>query len=183
MKLRNCYLQIIYFKKRKKINTIRYWNYPNKNTIKTDKDSFKKFEELLTDSISLRLRSDVDMALLLSGGVDSSLVAEDINANNPGRIKRAYCYSSQDYFDEVNFAKCIAERSGINFQKIEHHNIEKNYIKQLKILVRRFGKGLASRSVIPLSYIYERIAKDGIKVAIDGQGADELLAMGTKIII
>tara|TARA_Y100000589_G_C27198895_1_gene648426 strand:+ start:7106 stop:8944 length:1839 start_codon:yes stop_codon:yes gene_type:complete len=166
----------LFLKKGKKLNTNRYWNYPNKNTIKTNNESFKEFEKLLTDSITLRLRSDVDMALLLSGGLDSSLVAEDINANNPGCIKRAYCYSSQDYFDEVDFAKRIAARSGMNFQKIEHNNIERNYIKKLKILVRRFGKGLASRSVVPVSFIYERISKDGIKVAIDGQGADELLA-------
>ena len=69
----------LFIKKYKKINTNRYWDYPRRTTIKTNNKSFSDFENLLSESISLRLRSDVDIALLLSGGVDSSLISENIN--------------------------------------------------------------------------------------------------------
>ena len=70
----------------------------------------------------------------------------------------------------------IADRAGLDFCKINQSLIETDYIKRLALMVRRFGKGFASRSVVPISCIYEKISSDGIKVAIDGQGADELLA-------
>ncbi len=163
-------------KENRTIESYKYWDYPRKNKIKTNQSSFLAFEQLLTNSISLRLRSDVDIALLLSGGVDSTLIAEDIKKNNPGSLDRAYCYSSGDKYDESKYAKKIADRSGISLFSIKQTLIEDNYLERLSLLVKRFGKGLASRSVIPVSCIYEKIAEDGIKVAIDGQGADELLA-------
>ena len=166
----------LYLNLKNQIRTKKYWDYPTTTTIKTNKNSLFKFEELLSDSITLRLRSDVDIALLLSGGVDSSLISEDIKKNNPFSISKAYCYSSGDSFDESIFAQKIADRAGLDFCKINQSLIETDYINRLALMVRRFGKGFASRSVIPISCIYEKISSDGIKVAIDGQGADELLA-------
>ena len=162
--------------KYKKINTNRYWDYPRRTTIKTNNKSFSDFENLLSESISLRLRSDVDIALLLSGGVDSSLISEDINKNNPGDLTKGYCYSSGDEKDEFKYAKKIADRSNLKISPVNQISIEQDYLTKLSNLVRRLGKGMASRSIMPISHIYEKIKNDGIKVAIDGQGADELLA-------
>ena len=99
------------------------------------------------------------MALLLSGGTDSSLILEDINKNNPGYLSRAYCYSSGDSKDEFNYAKEIADRSNLKLLPINQNSIEMDYLTKLSNLVKRLGKGISSRSIMPASCIYEKIIR------------------------
>ena len=82
-----CYLELDLITHNYKIN--KYWNYNQfilkENNI-SEKLFMKTFEEILDNSIDLRLRSDVPLGVYLSGGLDSSLVAYKANLLSSKKI-------------------------------------------------------------------------------------------------
>ena len=53
--------------------------------------------------------------------------------------------------------------------------LDDDYLQRLQSLVTRLGKGHSSPAIVTISHLYEEVSNHGIKVALDGQGADELL--------
>lgn len=159
------------------VYTKKYWDYPLKDNNKVDKNDFIKFNNLLDDSIKLRTRSDVDVGILLSGGIDSTIITYVANKylnNNKKTI--ALNYSSENSFDEKKFAKKIANELNLNFYNCSQDLDSNKFINRLKDIVRHLGRGHSSEAIVSVDYLYEYLSKKEIKVALDGQGADELLA-------
>ena len=159
------------------VNTKRYWDYPIEDNKKVDKNVYAKFNNLLDDSIKLRTRSDVDIGVLLSGGIDSAIVISTAQKYLNNKKKTiAVNYSSENLNDEKIYAKKIAEKLNLNFYSITQDIEPNRYISRLKNIVRHLGRGHSSPAVVSTDYLYEFLSKKNIKVALDGQGADELLA-------
>lgn len=159
----------------------RYWCYPTGDVSKTTQSSLEEFEVLLRDAVKIRLRADVPFGVLLSGGVDSTIIASIIrDITGPKLAIPAYTYASGDRHDESVFAAAVAERLGMTLTFREQDKIPTDYVKRLKNLVHKMGRGHSSPAVVSVDYLYDNVSKNGIRVAIDGQGADELLA-GYKI--
>ena len=159
------------------VNTKRYWDYPIEDNKKVDKNVYAEFNNLLDDSIKLRTRSDVDIGVLLSGGIDSTILiftAQKYLNNKKKTI--AVNYSSENLNDEKIYAKKIAEKLNLNFYSFTQDIEPNKYISRLKDIVRHLGRGHSSPAVVSTDYLYEFLSKKNIKVALDGQGADELLA-------
>jgi asparagine synthase (glutamine-hydrolysing) len=159
------------------VNTKRYWDYPIEDNKKVDKNVYAEFNNLLDDSIKLRTRSDVDIGVLLSGGIDSTILiftAQKYLNNKKKTI--AVNYSSENLNDEKIYAKKIAEKLNLNFYSFTQDIEPNKYISRLKNIVRHLGRGHSSPAVVSTDYLYEVLSKKNIKVALDGQGADELLA-------
>lgn len=159
-----------------KVELTRYWAYPESSPQKTFSNSYQNFDELLEDAVKLRLRCDVPFSIMLSGGVDSSIIASKVRKLNPDLKLQAFTYSSKDSEDETQYAKKIADSLDINLTTREQDDDPQNYIKRLKILVKHMGRCHSSPAVVSIDYLYEAVSKSGSKVALDGQGADELLA-------
>lgn len=156
---------------------VRYWNYWNDEIRRADEASLSEFAELLHDAVRLRLRADVPFGLLLSGGVDSTIVAALARrCGGEGRRIPAYAYSSQDADDERKYAEQVANRLKLNLTVCEQEQDPANYRARLKQLVRHLGRGHSSPAIASVDHLYESVAKSGIRLALDGQGADELLA-------
>lgn len=147
----------------------RYWDYGS------NCESSKSFEQLFEDSVKLRLRSDVESSLLLSGGLDSTAVAAMVNKFQSTGF-RAFCYSSEDGDDELKFAKSIADKLNLDIDVIKNNDNSSEFLEQLNRLVIRLGRGHSSPAIISVDNIYRKVRDSGIKVALDGQGADEMLA-------
>jgi len=155
----------------------RYWKLegckePNK---KFDEKEFERacdgFEELLNDALLLRLRSDVEVGLLLSGGIDSSLLAALLAKN--GKDMRYFGAVFPDYpsSDESVYMDLAAKRLGLNLVKLSPD------VNELKELMDDF---LSTQSDMTRSFstfvqyaVFRELSKYS-KVAITGQGADEL---------
>jgi asparagine synthase (glutamine-hydrolysing) len=159
------------------VTMVRYWDYPTSKGYKSDSQTFNQFEQLLIDSVRLRLRSDVPVAICLSGGVDSTIITDIVRELMPLNSSiAAYTYKAIDAFDESSFAREVAERLNCDLHLVEQPQHPSIYIEKLSLLVKRMGRGHSSPAIISNDCIHENISKDGYRVSIDGQGADELLA-------
>ena len=160
----------------KRIYSKDYWNYNdfiNKPNNLSEKP-FKDFEDVLDDSIYLRLRSDVPLGVYLSGGYDSSLVAYKSNLLSSKKINSFCIGFEESSFDESRYAKKIAKKIGTN-----HHEfiLKKNDIDSylFEIIDEIIDDPIADPSIIP-NLILNKLAKQDITVALSGDGGDELFA-------
>lgn len=155
----------------------RYWSYWAGQVKDADEPAFREFSELLRDAVKIRLRADVPVGVLLSGGVDSTLVstlARDIAGS--GTEIAAFTYASEDADDESRFAKKVAESARLTLTLSYQDSQPKDFRERLRGIVRHMGRGHSSPAVVSIDSLYGSVADAGIKVALDGQGADELLA-------
>lgn len=157
--------------------SFRYWDYWGGKIQDVDDATFSEFSTLLQHAVKLRLRADVPFGVLLSGGVDSTIVSAycaqfaDTKVTIP-----AFTYSSNDAMDETRFAQAVADRLKLSLITRTQEVGPAQYRARLKQLVRHMGRGHSSPAIVSIDYLYESVAQSGIKVALDGQGADELLA-------
>ena len=155
----------------------RYWVLPTParprvNMLTSGKDKLRVIQEmraLLSDSIRLRLRSDVPVGLFLSGGVDSSVIATLLPELHHSEI-RAYTVGFGSSRDEVPWARLIAERNGIPLTEI---SVTPNVASDLPAILSCWGEPFADSSAIP-SYYVSREARQHVKVVLNGDGGDEL---------
>jgi asparagine synthase (glutamine-hydrolysing) len=140
--------------------------------------------ELFIDSIRLRLRSDVPVATCLSGGLDSSAVAcvtdlllrtEAENAKPVGERQQTFtAYFEQPGFDERPFAQEV-----VNLTHAAPHWITftaTDLVGNLPAIVEAHDEPFRSTSICAGWYVMRAAAQAGIKVVLDGQGGDEVLA-------
>lgn len=151
----------------------RYWSPPTMAEARHDGDP-EALLALLDDAVRLRLRADVSIGFLLSGGLDSSAVATSAAARADAPL-RAYTLRYPGPGDESALAAAVAEHS----QAIDLHYVEPPEEKleaALRRLVRLQGEPFADGSMLAHYRLMERVAADGHKVVLGGQGGDEALA-------
>jgi asparagine synthase (glutamine-hydrolysing) len=128
-----------------------------------------QFKNLLIDSISLCNTADVPIGLSLSGGMDSNSILACMSSDHT-----IPCYS-------INFSGKYDESKYINASKKINravHFIEadfKNFIDVIDAVSHSQDLPFGSMSIIAQYLVFQRIAEDGIKVILSGQGADEVL--------
>jgi asparagine synthase (glutamine-hydrolysing) len=129
---------------------------------------------LLEDSVRLQMRSDVPFGAYLSGGLDSSSVVSLLARQGAGKIKTFTLVYEDDFPNKDNdrrFARIVAERCGT-----EHHEhlVKFDHLpEQLDQVVHAFDEPFSG--VISTFFITQLIAQH-VKVALSGDGADELFA-------
>ena len=151
----------------------RYWSYPKQVT----KKGSDRFLELLEDAVDLRLRTDVSYGVLLSGGIDSTIIAS-LTRKIVGQEQKvaSVTYASLDSDDESYYAKEIAKALNFDISVKERSSDITQYKSRLRLLVKHLGRGHSSPAIISVDQLYTQVADSHLKVALDGQGADELLA-------
>lgn len=127
--------------------------------------------DAIDDSVKIALRSDVPVALFLSGGIDSSLVAE--SAVRQGGLKDAFCIDFEDAgFSEWGGAKRVADRLGVKLNRIR---VDSKMLEDFDAIVAHADDPLADSSSLPVFSLARETARQ-FKVAISGDGGDELFA-------
>ena len=140
-----------------------------------------EFRELFMDSCRLRLRSDVPIATALSGGLDSSAIACTLAALRKGRTvehapqewHRAFvaCFPGTR-LDERRYAQQVVEHTGMAAQ---YEDIDDSRTLELLDQVIFDLEGIYWVPLVGPWAIYQAMRKGGIRVSLDGHGADELL--------
>ncbi|GAB6041436.1 asparagine synthase (glutamine-hydrolyzing) [Endothiovibrio diazotrophicus] len=149
----------------------RHWSPPGMAEARHDGDP-QALLALLDDAVRLRLRADVPIGFLLSGGLDSSAVVASAAGQRP---LHAYTLRYDDPDDESRFAAAVAEHCpGVTLSYVEP--AEETLEEALRRLVRVQGEPFADGSMLAHYRLMERIAADGHKVVLGGQGGDEALA-------
>ena len=159
----------------KKLELHRFWDYPNElNHNLTEKLAIEEFTYLLEQSVKLRLRSDVPVAASLSGGLDSTAILAGTNSLLPKTINSYTSIYEKKYYDEYKWAQKASDL--LNSKLIPVEAKSNNWIKTLKKIVWHMDGPGYSPAVYPLWNLVKKAKSDGVKVILDGQGADEALA-------
>ena len=160
------------FHKGSLVKVTKYWDYPT--TTLSHKATSGNFTALLEDSVRLRMKTDVKYCTLLSGGVDSTIISSMMKEHDHGEIN-SFTFSSEDKDDESYYANKIATALELNSHTVKLNDNFNLLDDRLRLIVRNLGRGHSSPAVLSVDRIYDEIKSHGFKVAIDGQGADELL--------
>ena len=143
----------------------------------SDRDATEQLFELYRGAVKRHLLADVPVGILLSGGLDSGLLLALMNEH--GRDWPAYTvgYGKSYADDELVDA---AETSSLLCA--QHHQVmldQDEFEKSLPNIVRFLEEPVASSSVVPMYFVCQRARQD-VKVALIGQGPDELFGGYTR---
>lgn len=131
-----------------------------------------KLLSLLKDSVKRRLISDVPLGVFLSGGIDSSaVVAMMAELMDPKKIKTFAIGFKEKSFDESSDARLVANHFGT-----DHHEKILSPDMMLGIfpdIVKLLDEPFADSSIIP-TYMVSKFTREHVKVALGGDGGDEL---------
>jgi asparagine synthase (glutamine-hydrolysing) len=133
-----------------------------------DEEWLERIGNALEMAVKRRLVADVPVGVLLSGGVDSSLVTA-MAAKLAGEIQTFSVATEDPALDESRFAQAVAERCGTR-----HHvlNVRGDLRKNLARLISAMGEPLADASAINMFAIAEK-ARQFVTVVLTGDGGDE----------
>lgn len=132
-----------------------------------------KYGKLLRRAVERQLMSDVEVGILLSGGVDSALIAQYAQSLMPNRMKAfTIGFSDTDDSDEIVEAQETAAYLGLDHQVIRIGFDD--FLVKFRDCVLTVEEPLATTSMIPMYYLAELAARY-VKVVLSGQGADEAL--------
>ena len=165
----------------------KYWDLDptTKAEYKNDKEYAERFRELFIDSVKLRLRSDVPIGTCLSGGLDSSAIVCVVNnfLKNSG-IKQLGDWQKtfSSVYDDKKYPGC--DEQPFIREVIKKTKAKRNYvfpsgeklIKEIKEIIWHHDYPFTSTSIYAQWNVFRLAKQNGIKVMLDGQGADELLA-------
>jgi asparagine synthase (glutamine-hydrolysing) len=142
----------------------------NKLPHRSDEYLVGKLETLLEDAIDKQLNADVPVGMLLSGGLDSSLLVGLAARNHDNLNTFNVAFKEYPSFDESSHAKLIANSFNCN-----HHEIEASTIHPAMFgrLSEFYDEPMFDSSMLPTFLLSEAVSKH-CKVAIGGDGGDEL---------
>lgn len=153
----------------------QYWDIPapaNTRPLPAMASVGKELLELLRASVKAQLVGNVPVGVLMSGGIDSTLVAALAAEANPG-IQAFTMAFEEPTFDESKQAQRVAQRIGCR------HHIEVcregDLLDVLPNITALLDEPLADASILP-TYLLARFAAKSVKVALGGDGGDELFA-------
>lgn len=136
------------------------------------RDFSEELDELIKEAVRLRLVSDVPFGVLLSGGVDSSLVVRSMaEAMTAPPLAFSIGFNEAEW-SELEYARRAAEISGAVHRT---ETVEPEGLAILPTLVSRYGEPFGDSSAIPSFYV-ARMARREVKMVLTGDGGDELFA-------
>ncbi len=131
-----------------------------------------QLHERLRDSVRAHMVADVPVGVLLSGGVDSSIICA-LAAQESGERLKTFSIGFEDRtFNELDNARLVARR-----YETDHHElvVHPHAIELLPKIIHAFDEPFADSSALP-TYLVSELAADNVKVALAGEGGDELFA-------
>jgi len=158
-----------------RIEVKRYWqlSYKLRAPVPTVTEAASQLRDLLEDSVRMRLVSDVPLGVLLSGGIDSSMVTALAVRASSETVKTFSIAFAEGSFDESQYARRVAQ-----FLGTDHH--EERFSATLAAnLVGEIGawmdEPMSDPSLVP-TYLLARFTRKHVTVALGGDGGDEIFA-------
>jgi asparagine synthase (glutamine-hydrolysing) len=135
----------------------------------------REFEDLFLDSVSQRLlASDVPVGVMLSGGLDSSAIAAAaVELGHKQFHTFSVGFADGGEYSELGYARLVAKHFGL-----PNHEIvvdRRSFLEMLPDAVRASDEPLADLTIVPLLAVL-KLARGHVKVALSGEGSDEILA-------
>ncbi len=152
-----------------------YWclSYKTSQPVPSETEAADQLQDLLADSVRMRLVSDVPLGVLLSGGVDSSTIAALAVRASSEPVKTFSISFAESSFDESAYARSVAK-----FLGTDHHeerlsaNLAANLVGEIGAWM---DEPFSDPSLVP-TYLLSRFTRKHVTVALGGDGGDELFA-------
>lgn len=155
------------------ISVHRYWNFdPSFERPMRPAEARQQLCELLTDSVRLRMRSDVPLGSFLSGGVDSSLITAIAQSISDQPVRTFSIGFPVSDFDETVYAAEVAKHLGTAHQRFE---VTPSGVDVIDQLVWHYDEPFGDSSAVPTYYL-SQLTRQEVTVALSGDGGDELFA-------
>ena len=149
----------------------RYWRWSLGQRAKSVA-SIEAFDAVFREAVRRQTDVDIDFAVFLSGGLDSSLVTAVTRSIHPSRPLVGYTVRfGEASFDEGDVAQEVAHRLGVRPESIWVG--PGDFAKELPLLIRRVGEPLADPAWLPAALL-SRTAAQSYRMTLVGEGADEL---------
>ncbi|MDY3204553.1 MAG: asparagine synthase (glutamine-hydrolyzing) [Arcobacter sp.] len=151
----------------------KYYKINTYKAIKDEKQALNDIEELLFKSVEYRLNSDVEVASLLSGGIDSSLISA-LYTKISGKKINTFSVGYDEYknYCELDFAQITASHINSNHNPVVIN--QKEYINHFEQTFDILEEPHGDSAAIPLNILTKQIHKAGIKTVLSGEGSDEI---------
>src|SRR5439155_4403995 len=164
-----------------RVSIRRYWDLtftgdgdPARDTQK-EAAYLDRLDALVTESVRLRLVSDVPLGAFLSGGIDSSAVVAAMVETSAGRVVTTSVGFDEQAFNELGYARTVAQHLGVE----QHEKIvtpgNHAIVDLLPKLAWHLDEPFADSSAVPTFYV-SQAAREHVTVALSGDGGDELWA-------
>lgn len=133
----------------------------------------RRYGHILEAAVQRQLLADVEIGILLSGGIDSAVVAAIAQKHSNNQLKAfTIGFDGEHTEDEIENAQKTAEFLGLEHhcRRISFHD----FLSTIKQCTKIVEEPLATTSMIPMLYLAQ-LAAQHVKVVLTGQGADEPL--------
>lgn len=156
-----------------KAKVFRYWEPPDydDNTGDIDEDSLlNDLENVLEEAVARQMVADVPVGILLSGGVDSSLVTAMASRRSSKVRTFSIGFPGNGSMDETQHARLVSRHF-----KTEHIELgaDETLVELLPLLAKQFDEPMADSSMFP-TYLVTKLVSEHCKVVLGGDGGDEL---------
>lgn len=152
-----------------------YWELPprKEGDIRSREFYVQTYREMLEDSVSRHLMSDVPLGMFLSGGLDSSAIAALMSKISKGSIETFAVGYEEESYSELPYARTVAQHIGCRHREVRVSRFE--FFSSLPKLIWHEDEPLAWPSSVSL-YFVAKLASQHVKVVLTGEGSDETLA-------
>ncbi len=164
---------------RSQLTTSSYYSIPRQLFCSEldEEATIAKFSECLKKAVQLRLRSDVKVGTSLSGGLDSSwlatLASQQFHQQTDEKFAAVSALSVDKAWDEGDYAKLIVDANHLQWHTTRP--TKDDFINSLSDVTLAQEEPFHSTSIFMQYFVMKAAKEAGIKVLLDGQGADELL--------
>ena len=160
-----------------RIESTRYWS-PNSaiNSSLSELEALEQLDQLVAESVRLRLIAERPIGSFLSGGIDSTIVTSYMAQIHTETVKTYTIGFEDSHYDESRFARPIAQTLGTDHHELVVRPEPGVWFEEItQILDQPF----ADSSVIP-TYLLAKLASTEIVVALGGDGGDEAFGGYTR---
>ena len=164
------------------ISVKKYWEvYYNLDFSHTEQYFIEQTRELMGDSISLHLRSDVPVGAYVSGGRDSSIVAalaSQIETSEFQAFTGKFSYG--EGYDESMYARDLSQQYSFNLHELDIKSTD--FVSSIHKIIYHLDQPVAGPGSFP-QYQISQLASEHRKVVLGGQGGDEIFGGYARYLI
>jgi asparagine synthase (glutamine-hydrolysing) len=154
----------------------QYWMLPvpGEHSLDIPKpEAEEQLRSIFDEAVRLRTVADVPLGAFLSGGLDSSMVVASLARQSAGRIKTFSVGVEDEAMNELPLARLVAQRYATEHTEIMIR--PQQVLDLLPSIPEMFDEPFADYSAVP-SYLVFQMARRHVKVALSGDGGDEIFA-------